>query len=129
MKRVVVTGLGAVTPVGNTLHETWDALLAGRSGIATITHFDTSEYDVKIAGEVKDFSLDGLVNPKEARHMDLCSQYAMVAASEAVADAGLEITAKNAEQIGVIFGSGGGGVGRLLEQERIRLERAPERGS
>jgi beta-ketoacyl-acyl-carrier-protein synthase II len=129
VNRVVITGLGAVTPVGNTVAETWQAFVAGRSGIATITHFDPSDYEVKIAGEVKGFSLDGLVSPKEARHMDLCSQYAVTAACEAVADAGLRITPEKADQVGVIFGSGGGGVQRLLEQERIRVERGPDRVS
>jgi 3-oxoacyl-[acyl-carrier-protein] synthase II len=128
-KRVVITGLGAVTPVGNTLADTWRAFVDGRSGVSTITRFDPSIYDVKIAGEVKEFSLNGLVSPKEARHMDLCSQYAVMAACEAVADSGLEITDANAEQVGVVFGSGGGGVGRLLEQERILAERGPDRVS
>ena len=129
MNRVVVTGLGAVTPVGNSVPETWAAMVAGRSGIGIISHFDPSDYDIKIAGEVKNFSPNGAINPKEVRHMDRGSQYAVVAAREAVADARLEIAADDAEEVGVVFGSAAGGVARLLEQDRILRERGPDRVS
>ena len=129
MHRVVVTGLGAVTPVGNSLDETWSALLAGCSGIATISQFDASSLDVRIGGEVKGFSVDGAIGPKELRHMDRSTQYGVVATREAVADAGLEITPDNAADVGVYYGSAAGGINRLLEQERIRVERGPDRVS
>jgi beta-ketoacyl-acyl-carrier-protein synthase II len=127
--RVVVTGLGAVTPVGNSVAETWQAFLAGRSGIGLITHFDPAEYDVKIAGEVKDFSPNGLISAKDARHMDQGAQFAVVAAHEALLDARLEINRENADRVGVVFGSAAGGVARLLEQERIREARGADRVS
>ena len=129
MHRVVVTGLGAITPVGHSVAATWEAFLAGRSGIARITNFDPSDYDIKIAGEVKEFSPNDLINPKEARHMDRNTQFALVATGEALADAQLEISGENADRVGVVFGSASGGVGRLLEQDRILRERGPGRVS
>lgn len=129
MRRVVVTGIGAVSPVGLTARETWEALVEGRSGIATITRFDASEFAIRIAGEVKQFSVDGAVGPKEARHMDLHTQFAVVAAREAVADAGLEITEANAASVGIMLGSAGGGIGKIVEQQDILLKRGPDRVS
>lgn len=129
MRRIVVTGLGAVTPVGNTLKSTWEAFIAGRSGVRLIQRWDPSELAIRIAGEVKDFQTDGIIPPKEARHMDRCVQMAAVAAREAVDDARLEITEDNADQVGIIFGSSAGGVEVLLEQHRILLERGPDRVS
>ena len=129
MSRVVITGLGAVTPVGQSVPETWEALIAGRSGIDTIAGFDPSEYDVRIAGEVKNFSIGDAISPKEARHMDRSSQFAVVAAREAVRNADLCIGEDNAERVGIIFGSAAGGVTRILEQDRIRIERGPDRVS
>ena len=129
MRRVVVTGIGAVSPIGLTAVETWNGLLEGRSGIATISRFDASDYAVRIAGEVKGFSVNGAVSPKEARHMDLHTQFAVVAAREAVCDAGLEITEESAARIGIIFGSAGGGIGKIVEQQDILLQRGPDRVS
>jgi beta-ketoacyl-acyl-carrier-protein synthase II len=129
MRRIVVTGLGAVSPIGNSAPETWHGMLEGRSGIGPITRFDASDYAVRIAGEVKNFSIEAVASPKEARHLDLHSQYALVAAREALADAGLEIGPANADRTGIIFGSAGGGIGKITEQQRVLLERGPDRVS
>src|SRR5262245_34340329 len=102
MRRVVVTGLGAVTPVGNSAPETWENLLAGKSGVGRITLFDASEYAINIAGEVKGFSAEGIIDPKEARHMDRAVQFAVVATKEALEDAGVEITEENADDVGIV---------------------------
>lgn len=129
MRRVVVTGIGAVTPAGNTASATWDAFIHGRSGIAPITLFDASGFDVRIAGEAKDLSTEGLISPKEVRHMDRSVQMALVASKEAVTDAGLEISEENAPNVGIIFGTGAGGFGQLLAQQRVIDERGPDRVS
>ena len=92
-------------PVGNSVATTWQAFLAGHSGIDRITRFDTADFDVKIAGEVKDFSLGSVVASKEARHLDLGTQYGLIATQEALTDAALSIDDGNAEQVGIIFGS------------------------
>ena len=99
-RRVVVTGLGAVTPVGNTVAEAWTSLLAGCSGIDRITLFDTSDFSIKIGGEVKNFVPEELIPSKELRHMDRSAKFALVAAKEAVADAQLEIEAECADRDG-----------------------------
>jgi 3-oxoacyl-[acyl-carrier-protein] synthase II len=129
VRRVVVTGIGAVTPVGTNARETWDAFVNGRSGIAPISLFDATDFDVRIAGEVKDFTSDGVITPKEARHMDRSVQMALVATREAVADAGLEITEEEAPNVGVIYGTGAGGFGQLLAQQQVIDERGPSRVS
>jgi beta-ketoacyl-acyl-carrier-protein synthase II len=129
LHRVVVTGLGAVTPIGKSVADTWQAFLAGHSGIDRITRFDTNDFDVKIAGEVKDFSLGGVVASKEARHLDLGTQYGLVATREALTDAALKIDDGNAEQVGIIFGSAGGGLGLLLRQQQVLQERGSSRVS
>src|SRR3989440_1165481 len=118
MKRVVVTGVGAVTPVGLNAPSTWAAMLEGQSGVGKITLFDASEYPVQIAGEVKGFDATGRIEPKELRRMDRYCQLGLVAAQEAFADAGLT---KNGllDDVGVIFGSAPGGLGVLLEQQRL----------
>src|SRR4030088_610802 len=101
-RRVVVTGLGAVTPVGNTVAETWTNLLAGCSGIDFITLFDTSAFGVRIGGEVKNFKPEDHISSKELRHMDRSSKFALVAVKEAIADAALDIAASCPERVGVI---------------------------
>ena len=128
MKRVVVTGLGAVTPVGLDAPSTWAAMLEGQSGVGKITLFDASEYPVQIAGEVKGFDATGRVEPKELRRMDRYAQLGVIAAQEAFMDAGL---AKNGllDEIGVVFGSAAGGLSVLLEQQRILQERGLKRVS
>src|SRR5919197_1649258 len=128
-RRIVVTGLGAVTPVGNTVDEAWTNLLAGCSGIDTLTLFDASGFDVRIGGEVKNFKPEAHINPKELRHMDRSSKFALVATKEAVADAKLEMGTLCAERVGVIFGTAAGGVEKVLTQQQILLERGPDRVS
>ena len=129
MRRVVVTGIGAVTPVGSTARQTWHAFVEGQSGIGLISLFDPSGFDVRIAGEVKDFTPEGVISPKEARHMDRSVQMALVATREAVSDAGLEIDEDEAPNVGVIYGSGAGGFGQLLAQQQVIEERGPGRVS
>jgi 3-oxoacyl-[acyl-carrier-protein] synthase II len=109
-RRVVVTGLGAITPVGNTVPETWDAIVNGRSGIAQITRFDTSAFSAKIAGEVKGFDVSAYLSPKEARRMDIFIHYGLAAGIQAIRDSGIEVTDANAHRIGVNIGSGIGGL-------------------
>jgi len=128
-RRVVVTGLGAVTPVGATVSEAWTNLLAGRSGIDTIASFDTSGFDVRIGGEVKNFKPEDHISSKELRHMDRSARFALVATKEAVGDAGLDMSNECAERVGVIFGTAAGGVERVLSQQKILLERGPDRVS
>jgi 3-oxoacyl-[acyl-carrier-protein] synthase II len=128
-RRVVVTGLGAVTPLALDARATWERLLAGCSGIATIQAFDTTDFEVKIGGEVRGFKPEDHIGAKEARHMDRNAQFALVAAREAVADAGLEITPADAERVGVICGTAAGGEARLLAQQKVLLERGPDRVS
>ncbi|MBP7965023.1 MAG: beta-ketoacyl-ACP synthase II [Paludibacteraceae bacterium] len=116
LKRVVVTGLGAVTPLGNTVPELWDSVVNGKSGAAPITRFDTSNFKTKFACEVKNFNVLDFIDRKEARKMDVSSQYAFVAADEAIADAKIEIEKENLDKIGVIFGVGIGGI-KTFEEE------------
>lgn len=116
LKRVVVTGLGALTPVGNTVEETWNNLLAGKSGAGPITHFDASLFKSQFACEVKNFNATDLIDRKEARKMDLYAQYAVVAAKQAVEDSGLNVETEDLDKIGVIYGVGIGGI-HTFEQE------------
>src|ERR671937_194660 len=122
-RRVVVTGLGAVTPVGNTAADTWSNLLAGCSGIDRLTLFDPSAFSVQIGGEVKNFVPEQLIPSKELRHMDRSTKFALVASKEAVADASLDVSSLCAERVGVVFGTAAGGVERVLAQQQVRLER------
>lgn len=108
-RRVVITGIGAVTPVGNTATETWEALVAGRSGITAVTLFDASAYDSRVAGEVKNFSPEARIPRKEARRMARCSQISVIAAYEAMEDAGLDLEQEDPTRMGVIMGTGVGG--------------------
>jgi 3-oxoacyl-[acyl-carrier-protein] synthase II len=128
VRRVVVTGLGAVTPVGNSARATWEALLAGRSGIGFIQAFDASEFPVRIAGEVKDFDPTPLLPPKELRRSERYTLLGLAAATEAVADAGLD-GAYEPARTGVVFGSAIGGLVGIAEQHRTLLERGPSRVS
>ena len=109
-RRVVITGLGIVSPVGIGIQESWSNILAGKSGITRITRFDPSPFNAQIAGEVKNFEAEQYLSVKDARRMDVFIQYGMVAAMEAVKDSGLEVTEENAERIGVNIGSGIGGL-------------------
>jgi 3-oxoacyl-[acyl-carrier-protein] synthase II len=128
-RRVVVTGLGAVTPVGNSVPETWSNLLAGCSGIDTLTLFDTSAYGVRIGGEVKNLKPEDHIPSKELRHMDRSSKFALIAVKEAVADARLDIAATCAERVGVIVGTAAGGLEKVLTQHQVLVERGPDRVS
>ena len=118
LKRVVVTGLGALTPVGNTAEETWTNLLAGKSGAGPITRFNASLFKTHFACEVKDFVPNDLLDRKEARRMDRFTQFGMVVADEAIADSGLDFEKENPDRIGVIWGSGIGGIDTLFDQVR-----------
>lgn len=109
-RRVVVTGIGLVTPVGNSVDESWASILAGRSGIAPIEHFDVSGSNTRFGGSVKDFDISPYLNPKDARKMDLFIQYGIAAGAQAISDAGIECTEENADRIGVAIGSGIGGL-------------------
>lgn len=128
-ERVVITGLGVVTPLGNDVPTLWEALLAGRSGAARITHFDPSDLEVQIAAEVKDFEVDELFDRREARRNDRFTLFALEAARQAVADAGLSFGDENHRRIGVIIGTGIGGVVTLLENYDVMQERGPRRVS
>jgi beta-ketoacyl-acyl-carrier-protein synthase II len=118
-RRVVVTGMGAVCPLGNNWRDAWQAMVEGRSGIRELTQFDTSQFEVRIGGEVRDFRPEEAIPTKDLRRMDKNGQFAVVSALEAVSDAGLVIDDANRDDIGVIFGSAGGGYGLLLEQYEI----------
>lgn len=125
--RVVITGIGLVSPLGLDTPSTWKALLAGRSGIGPITRFDATAFSSRIAGEVRDFDPVRFVDRKEARKMDAFTHYAIAATHEALEDAGLQIDASNAEQVGVYIGSGIGGLQLLERTHKDLLERGPRR--
>ncbi len=125
--RVVITGLGAITPVGNDVPTMWNSLLEGKSGVARITQFDASNLSVQISGEVKNYNASDHFEPKEARRMDRCVQFAVVAAREAMRDAGISVNEENALEIGVVFGSAAGGIRTMLEQQKVLEERGPGR--
>jgi 3-oxoacyl-[acyl-carrier-protein] synthase II len=112
-RRVVVTGMGMLSPVGNNVKTAWDNILAGKSGIGPIEHFDVSEFAVRFGGSVRDFDVSTIMSSKDARKMDPFIHYGIAAAIEAVEDSGLEVTGANAERIGVAIGSGIGGLGTI----------------
>lgn len=118
-RRVVITGLGAITPIGNTLDEYWQGLLEGRSGLGPITYFDTTNYETKIAAQIKNFNPEDHFDRKEVRKYDLFSRFALVAGREAFKDSGLNIEKQDPCRIGVIIGVGMGGVGVIEEQHEI----------
>ena len=126
-RRVVVTGLGAITPLGNDVPTTWDSMISGRSGVDRITHFDTQGLAIDIAGEVKNFDPLLYVDKKDLRHMDLNVQFAVAAAKQAIADSKLTIDAENAERVGVIIGSAIGGIKTLLDHQKLFDERGAKR--
>lgn len=128
-QRVVITGMGAVTPCGNTAPALWNALLGGRSGVRPISRFDTENFSIRIAGEVRDFALDPAVDAREARRMPLYVRYALNAVLEAVRDAGLDMTREDPEQVGVVFGTGAGGLDLIFENHDILRDRGPRRVS
>jgi 3-oxoacyl-[acyl-carrier-protein] synthase II len=126
---VVVTGIGLITPVGTGTEQTWQGLVNGRSGISAITRFDTAQHTTKIAGEVKGFVADSYMDKKEARRMDLFTQYAVAAAKMALDHSGLKIEPSNAERVGVIVGSGIGGMTVFEETSALMLEKGVRRVS
>ena len=126
LKRVVVTGLGALTPVGNTVPEFWNNLINGVSGAGPITHFDASKFKTQFACEVKNFNATDFIDRKEARKMDLYTQYAITAAKEAVADANIDVEKEDLNKIGVIFGVGIGGL-HTFEEEVLNYAQTKER--
>ena len=126
-RRVVITGLGLVSPVGNTVGDAWENLLAGRSGIATITKFDHSGLGVHFAGEVKGFNIEDYISAKEARHMDTFIHYGIAAGTQAFKDSGLEVTEANSERIGVLVGSGIGGLPMIEETHTEYTNRGARR--
>src|SRR5215211_5658368 len=129
MDRIVVTGLGAVTPVGLTARETWDNLLAGRSGVGAITSFDASHLPVKIAAELKGFDPTRYMDRKVARRMGRFAQFAVACSVMALEDAGLAVTEENAERLGVVINTGGGGMMETYEEALVIRERGPGRVS
>lgn len=129
MRRVVITGLGAVTPIGNDVKSFWEGIKAGKCGIDKVTHFDASELKTQIAGEVKDFDPSVCIEKKDARKMDRYTQFAVVAATEAVKDSGLDMEKEDPWRVGVITGSGIGGIDTLVEQHNALLNKGPGRVS
>ena len=128
-RRVVVTGIGLITPCGLGTEATWSALLEGRSGIGPITKFDATRFDCRIAGEVRGFDSEAVLGKKDVKKMDLFIHYAVAAADLALAQSGLKITAENAEKVGVLIGSGIGGMNFFEKQHQLLLERGPDRVS
>ncbi|MBM3409592.1 MAG: beta-ketoacyl-ACP synthase II [Betaproteobacteria bacterium] len=119
-RRVVVTGLGIISPVGNDIATAWENVVAGRSGIGLVTRFDASSFPTRIAGEVKGFDVSAYMSPKEARHFDTFIHYGIAAGTQALRDSGLEVTDANADRVGVVIGSGIGGL-PLIEETHSEL--------
>ena len=126
-RRVVVTGMGIVSPVGNTLDSAWANITAGRSGLGPITNFDASQFATRIAGQVKDFDATQWISPKDAKKMDIFIHYGVAAAFMAMDDSGIEVTEANAERIGAMIGSGIGGILGIEEQTARYLEGGPRK--
>ncbi|MEG3135466.1 beta-ketoacyl-ACP synthase II [Rouxiella sp. T17] len=126
-RRVVVTGLGMLSPVGNTVESTWNALLAGKSGIGLIDHFDTSAFATRFAGLVKDFNCEDYISRKDARKMDPFIQYGVAAGIQAMKDSGLEVTEENAPRFGAAIGSGIGGLGLIEENHTLLVNGGPRK--
>ncbi|MDX1347612.1 MAG: beta-ketoacyl-ACP synthase II [Thiomicrorhabdus chilensis] len=126
-RRVVITGLGALTPVGLTVSETWDSLLAGKSGIDYLNKFDTEAFSVKFGGVIKGFEVTDYIAAKEAKKMDPFIHYGIAAGVQAIRDSGIEITEENATRIGVSIGSGIGGIGSIENQHAIAQKSGPRR--
>lgn len=126
-RRVVVTGLGCISPIGNTVADAWDAATSGKSGIATITKFDATSFSTHFAGEVKGFDIEDYIPGKEARHMDAFIHFGVAAGIQAMQDSGLIVTEANAERIGVIVGSGIGGLPMIEQTHTEYVSRGPRR--
>ncbi|MDQ2191113.1 beta-ketoacyl-ACP synthase II [Vibrio sp. A14(2019)] len=128
-RRVVVTGMGMLSPVGNTVESSWKALLAGQSGIVNIEHFDTTNFSTRFAGLVKDFNCEEYMSKKDARKMDLFIQYGIAAGIQALDDSGLQITQANAPRVGVAIGSGIGGLELIESGHQALIEKGPRKVS
>ena len=128
-RRVVVTGMGCISPVGNTVKDTWEALLAGKSGAGMITVFDASKHKTRIAAEVKGFDPVAAFGVREARKMDRFTQFATVATLEALEQSGLKIDDTNRDRVGIVIGTGIGGIGTIMEQAEVMRERGVDRVS
>ena len=128
-RRVVVTGMGCISPVGNNVAETWSAILAGKSGSDMITLFDASKHKTRFAAEVKGFDGVALFGNREARKMDRFTQFAVAATGQALEQSGLKIDESNRDRVGIVIGTGIGGIGTMLDQAEVMRERGPERVS
>ena len=128
-KRVVITGMGCVSPLGNDISTLWGNILAGKSGVGYISHYDTSQFDVKIGAEVKDFDGVALFGTRDARRMDRFVQFALAATLQAVEHTDLSITDSNRDRIGVMLGTGIGGMNTLFQQMEVFFQRGPDRVS
>lgn len=126
-RRVVITGLGIISPVGLSVAEAWENILAGKSGIGPITHMDVSEFPVRFGGTIKNFDVHQYITPKEAKKMDPFIHYGIAAAVQAITDAGLEVTEENAERIGVAIGSGIGGISGIEKGHKAYLDGGPRK--
>jgi 3-oxoacyl-[acyl-carrier-protein] synthase II len=126
-KRVVITGMGAITPLGNTVADYWNALLEGKSGITKVTAFDASDYATQIAGEVKGFEPGNYMDKKEARRMDRCTQFAVACTRMAIDDAKLDLGSIDCDRAGTIIGTGIGGMETLHDQYKVLFEKGPNR--
>ncbi len=128
-KRVVITGIGAVTPIGLTAREFWNNLVAGKNGVGAITYFDASDYSTKIAAEIKGFNPEDYFDRKDSRKLDQFVRFAVVAARETIADAGLNLSEEDSNHIGVIVGAGIGGIGYIEEQHLVLMKKGARRVS
>ncbi|WP_368735975.1 beta-ketoacyl synthase N-terminal-like domain-containing protein, partial [Pseudomonas sp. 30_B] len=126
-RRVVVTGLGLISPVGNNVADGWANLVAGKSGIVNITKFDATNFSTRFAGEVKGFNVEEYIPAKEARHMDTFIHYGIAAGMQAMQDSGFQVTDENAERVGVVVGSGIGGLPMIEVTQTELLNRGPRR--
>lgn len=128
-KRVVITGLGAITPIGNTVEEFWSGIKEGKCGIDKITHFDTENFKVKLAGEIKNYNPENYFEKREANRLDKFSQYAIIASREAWNDSKLDKTKENMERVGVVIGSGIGGLETIEQNCKKMYEKGADRVS
>ena len=126
-REVVVTGLGMISAAGKSVEDSWDNIVAGRSGIVTLSRFDTSAYDQAIAGEVQDFNPTEHVDPKLLRRIDLSTAFAIAASLQAISEAAIVIPAEHPSAVGIILGTGIGGAHLMIEQQRVLEEKGPRR--
>ena len=127
LRRVVITGMGMLTPLGADVASTWEGIKAGKSGIRNIEHFDTEPFATRFAGLVPDFDISEYVSPKDARKMDIFIQYGLIAAIQAVRDSGLDMEKENAERVGAAIGSGIGGLTNIEENHMKLLNGSPRK--